>query len=167
MSKDQTYRQLIASPRWRALRNAYLTAHPQCEACKAQGVYRAANCVHHLTPVETAPTREQAERLCYQESNLQALCIPCHAAIHKAQRSHSREVHRQREQERHERWKAEHPAPTASRLPRGVFFRDPPRLPNPLALSFVDGASLKNPISPAPSLTRPLTNAPRNNESTT
>ena len=121
MSKDMTYRRLIQSKRWRALRNAYLTEHPKCEECEAQGIYRAANCVHHITPVESARDAEQAEQLCYAWSNLQALCIPCHAAIHKAERSHSRAAHLRREAERHERWKSEHPAPTTSKLPPGAF----------------------------------------------
>ncbi len=117
MSKDATYRRLIQAKEWRTLRNAYLTQHPQCEECLAQGRHVAANCVHHVTPVESARDEATARHLCYSWANLRALCLNCHAEIHKAERSHSKEAHRQRVADAFERWKAEHPAPTRSKLP--------------------------------------------------
>lgn len=117
MSKDTTYRRLIQAKEWRVLRNAYLTEHPQCEECLSQGRHVAANCVHHITPVESARTEDDARVLCYSWANLRALCIACHSDIHKAERSHSKEAHQQRVQDAFDRWKATHPAPTASKLP--------------------------------------------------
>ena len=73
MSKDANYRKLIGSPRWRALRNAYLSEHPQCEECLSRGLYRAANCVHHIIPCETARSVKEMELLMFSASNLRAL----------------------------------------------------------------------------------------------
>lgn len=113
MSKDKTYRRLIASPRWRAVRCAYLSAHPVCEMCAARTPprYRAAQCVHHRTECETARTEAQMEQLMFTPSNLQALCYECHADIHRAKRSHSRQAVVQRRAEALERWKAAHARP--------------------------------------------------------
>ena len=47
----------------------------------------------------------EMEQLAFDWHNLQALCIPCHASIHKAERSHSKQSHKQREDDRLERWK--------------------------------------------------------------
>ena len=86
MSKDATYRRLIQAKEWRTLRNAYLAEHPQCEECLAQGRYVAANCVHHITPVESAKDEQTARALCYSVSNLRALCLAHHSGIHRADR---------------------------------------------------------------------------------
>jgi 5-methylcytosine-specific restriction protein A len=116
MSKDNTYRKLICCQRWRTLRNQYLAEHPECELCLSQGIHRAANCVHHRSPVESAPTERLAEQLAYSWSNLQALCLHCHKGIHEAERSHSREAHRQRQADALSRWKERHTSKTG-----GVF----------------------------------------------
>ena len=87
------------------LRQEYLRAHPLCERCKRDGLVRSAIDVHHKVPVESAHTIAEMEQLAYDWNNLQALCIPCHASIHKAERSHSKQAHKQREDDRLERWK--------------------------------------------------------------
>lgn len=102
---DATYMRLIQSPRWRQLRQWYLTDHPECACCRSRGIIRAAQCVHHITPVETARTLQEAEDLCYSPANLQALCTLCHAEIHRAAKSHSRAIHRQRTEQAFARWK--------------------------------------------------------------
>lgn len=123
MSKDANYRKMIGGARWRALRNAYLAEHPQCEECRAHGIYRAANCVHHIVPCETANSLRQMEMLMYSVSNLRALCTQCHSDIHAAERSHSKEAHQARQADALERFKANHPAPTNSYFAqtRGAF----------------------------------------------
>ena len=102
---DKTYTSLIQSKRWRETRRWYLTEHPECACCRQRGIIRAAQCVHHLTPVETARTPQEAEQLCFSPTNLQALCYLCHAEIHRAARSHSKAIHRARTQQALERWK--------------------------------------------------------------
>lgn len=99
-----TYIRLIQSREWKQLRAACLTEHPLCERCKQLGYIRAARCVHHLTPVESARTEQEAARLCFSPSNLQALCYDCHAEIHRLARSHSKQVHQQRQQQALQRW---------------------------------------------------------------
>ena len=60
--------------------------------------------MHHITPVESARSEAEAERLCFAESNLQVLCFDCHAAIHKSMRMSVTQVHQEREEERTERF---------------------------------------------------------------
>ncbi len=79
----EQYNRLINNTRWRRLRNWYLQQHPTCERCLKDGIYTAAECVHHITPVEDARSRSEMAALAYNPNNLMALCIPCHTAIHK------------------------------------------------------------------------------------
>jgi 5-methylcytosine-specific restriction endonuclease McrA len=104
MSHSQLYLKLINCVKWRRLRNAYLTEHPLCERCKAHGYIVAAQCVHHVVPVETGRTDADCEALAYSWSNLQSLCFRCHSDIHAAERSHSTEGHRERAEQRLAQW---------------------------------------------------------------
>lgn len=112
MSRDKDYQHLLNSKRWRELRAWKLNAQPLCELCEAEGYVRSAVDVHHKVPVESARTPSEMEHLCFDPANLQSLCIPCHAKVHKEARSHSRDSHQQRADERLERWKARHDRPT-------------------------------------------------------
>ena len=113
MSRDPRYQRLLNSKRWKMLRQAYLQDHPKCERCiaegKAAGIKRgyihSAIDVHHKVPVESAHSLQEMEALCYDWNNLEALCIPCHSKTHGEQRSHSKEAHKRREEDRLERWK--------------------------------------------------------------
>lgn len=107
MSRDKRYQQLLNSKRWKQLRMSYLQQHPLCERCKAEGLIRSAIDVHHVIPVELAHTIQEMEALCFNEApeqRLEALCIPCHIKAHAEQRSHSKEAHQQREDDRMQRW---------------------------------------------------------------
>jgi 5-methylcytosine-specific restriction protein A len=102
-SKD--YQRLLNSKRWKMLRASYLQEHPLCERCKEQGFVTSAIDLHHKVPVETGRTLAEMEQLCFdRQHNLMALCRPCHLAIHAEMRSHSKEVHKQRADERLARW---------------------------------------------------------------
>ena len=105
MSRSKDYQRLLNSKRWKMLRQEYLRAHPLCELCKREGYVRSAIDVHHVIPVESAHSIQEMEQLAFDWHNLQALCIPCHIKAHAEQRSHSKEAHRQREDDRLERWK--------------------------------------------------------------
>jgi 5-methylcytosine-specific restriction protein A len=107
MSKSKDYQHLLNSKRWKQLRQWKLQQNPLCELCEAEGKIVSAVDVHHMTPVETARTPQEMEQLCFNPSNLQALCISCHADIHRNAKSHTKEAHKQRERDRLERWKAE------------------------------------------------------------
>lgn len=104
MAHSKLYVQLMNSREWRELRVRKLQANPLCERCKAQGYIVSARCIHHLVPIESGHTPDDCQRLAFSWNNLQSLCFQCHAEIHKAERSHSREAHRQRAQDRLRQW---------------------------------------------------------------
>ena len=107
MSRDPKYQKLLNSKRWKQLRMAYLQKHPLCERCKREGLVRSAIDVHHVIPVESAHSIQEMEALCFNEvpeQRLEALCIPCHIKAHAEQRSHSKEAHQKREDDRMQRW---------------------------------------------------------------
>ena len=91
MSRDPRYQKLLNDRRWKELRRAYLQQHPLCERCQREGFVTAAVDVHHNQPVESAKTEQEMERLAYNPSNLEALCIPCHIKTHQDARSHTKE----------------------------------------------------------------------------
>jgi 5-methylcytosine-specific restriction protein A len=107
MSRNKDYQHLLNSKRWKQLRQWKLQQNPLCELCEAEGFVRSAVDVHHKTPVESARTPQEMEQLCFNPSNLQALCISCHSKVHRDARSHTKASHQQRERDRFERWKAE------------------------------------------------------------
>lgn len=64
------------SARWEHVRKHYLTDHPLCELCEAEGRVKLAALVHHRTPIE------QGGRV-LDRSNLEALCVACHGVRHR------------------------------------------------------------------------------------
>lgn len=58
---------------WKRIRDRYVAAHPLCEECKKQGKLTPTEEVHHILPLSKGGT--------HAESNLMALCKPCHSAI--------------------------------------------------------------------------------------
>ena len=117
MSRDPNYQRLLNSKRWKMLRQEYLRQHPLCERCRADGLVRSAIDVHHVIPVESAHSIQEMEALCFNEvagQRLEALCIPCHIKAHAEQRSHSKQAHKQREDDRLERWKQRQTKPKSN-----------------------------------------------------
>lgn len=108
MSKNKTYIKLMNSKEWRKIRNDYLSEHPLCEQCSKDGYVTAAQCVHHITPVETGRNDKECEELAYSVSNLMALCFKCHSAIHTAKRYHTKEEHKRRSLQALEQWVSRH-----------------------------------------------------------
>ena len=58
---------------WPAIRRRFIAAHPLCEMCRRGGRVTAAAEVHHIVPLSAGGTHD--------ESNLMALCKPCHSRI--------------------------------------------------------------------------------------
>ena len=58
---------------WPAIRRSYIKAHPLCEVCRREGRYTEAREVHHIIPLADGGT--------HGDSNLMALCKPCHSRI--------------------------------------------------------------------------------------
>ena len=57
--------------RWQRIRKMYLHRHPMCEQCLERGKTVKAQEVHHILPLGRGGS--------HRESNLQALCKPCHS----------------------------------------------------------------------------------------
>lgn len=116
MSRNKDYQRLLNSKRWKLLRQEYLREHPLCERCKREGeaagvpggYITSAVDLHHKTPVESAKSLAEMESLCFDWKNLEALCIPCHQKTHAELRSHSKEAHKKREDDRLQQWIARH-----------------------------------------------------------
>lgn len=130
----KTYTRLMNSKEWRQLRQAKLAANPLCEEHLRRGMWVAASVVHHVVEVESGRTEAECRALAFSWGNLESLCRECHAAIHRAARSHTAEVHRQRERERLEQWKsrllaARRPPDDDGETPGGLFSEPPPAFP--------------------------------------
>lgn len=108
MSRNKDYQKLLNSKRWKQLRIWKLEQNPLCEICEAEGYIRSAIDVHHKTPVESARTPQEMEYLCFNPANLQALCISCHAKIHKEAKSHTKDIHKARGNDALKRWIERH-----------------------------------------------------------
>lgn len=77
--------QFYSSPAWKNIRKTVLKERGGlCEMCLKNGIYRAATLVHHIVPV-TGENVNNPE-ITLNESNLMALCVDCHAAIHSTRR---------------------------------------------------------------------------------
>ena len=111
VAKDK--QEIYNSREWKELRIQKLRANPLCEQCikdgEAAGVpggyVRSATCVHHIVPIETAKTKDEMKRLAFDVNNLRALCLACHARIHKELGSNTAKIVRQRAEARQDRWK--------------------------------------------------------------
>ena len=108
MSRNKDYQRLLNDRRWKALRQWKLQQNPLCERCLKDDYYRSAVDVHHIKPVESARTKEEMEQLCYDPSNLQSLCIPCHVAVHKEMGRGTKDNHKERQQGALSRWIERH-----------------------------------------------------------
>ena len=101
MSRSKAYQRLLNSKRWAEVkRKVWQRAGGLCERCKRDGIAErgvpyitpGVDC-HHKIPVESAnPDDPQAmERLAYDVSNIELLCIPCHIKTHQEMYSHTKE----------------------------------------------------------------------------
>lgn len=59
---------------WKLIRNKYVSQHPFCEVCYANGVLVETEEVHHKKPLREGGTHD--------EDNLIALCKSCHSRVH-------------------------------------------------------------------------------------
>jgi 5-methylcytosine-specific restriction endonuclease McrA len=92
MSRNPYYIKMINSARWKALRANKLRSNPICEECEKRNLSTLATEVHHIAPVESVPHEFGMRQLMFNYSNLESLCHPCHAEIHRRAFSHSKEA---------------------------------------------------------------------------
>ena len=92
MSRDKHYQKLLNSKRWAEVKRfVWQRADGLCERCRREGLIRAGVDCHHKTPVESAKTEQEMERLAYDVNNIELLCIPCHIKTHQEMHSHRKE----------------------------------------------------------------------------
>lgn len=66
---------------WRNLRLRFLAEYPLCQNCIEHDRVRPAVEVHHIKRIVDAP------QLRLQWSNLRALCLECHARVHRGRKT--------------------------------------------------------------------------------
>ncbi len=59
---------------WKRIRDRHVQEHPLCEECLKQGLYKPAEEVHHIIPLNAGGT--------HARSNLISLCRSCHMKAH-------------------------------------------------------------------------------------
>ena len=103
--------EIYNSKEWQELRAMKLRSQPLCEMHLKQDIIVAARCVHHITPIETATSKEQMRVLAFCSNmpnplnGLMSLCYDCHAKIHKELGSNTKKVVAERAEARQARWK--------------------------------------------------------------
>lgn len=60
--------------KWKCIRDRYVKEHPFCERCLKEGRLTSVQEVHHIIPVASGGTHDEA--------NLMSLCRSCHNKIH-------------------------------------------------------------------------------------
>lgn len=109
MSRDPRYQKLLNTKRWRELRAWKMKqVDGFCEMCLSEGwhdLQAAAVDIHHRRPVESAKTEAEMERLCFDPTNLQALCVRHHNQVHAEAKSHTKEKVKENKERARERFR--------------------------------------------------------------
>lgn len=109
MSKSRyrpEHQRMLNDKRWAMTKRiVWNRAQGLCEWCKRDGYVTAGIDCHHIIPFESAKTKEEMERLCYDPNNCALLCIQCHVKVHKELGSKTKEKVKARRDERFLRWK--------------------------------------------------------------
>lgn len=108
MSQKQDKMRIYNSKEWRLVRNAKLEKNPLCEVCAERGKIVAAQCVHHIIPIETATDFTYMKELAFRFDNLLSCCFQCHSEIHQTLKSRTREGHQRASQAAVNRWIDKH-----------------------------------------------------------
>ena len=99
MSRDPRYQRLLNNKRWIAVKRlVWQRAGGLCERCKRDGIAErgvpyitpGVDC-HHIKPVEGATTEDEMRERCYDDRNIELLCVACHIKTHQEMRSHTKE----------------------------------------------------------------------------
>ena len=108
MSQKKDKMRIYNSKEWRLVRNAKLEKNPLCEVCAERGKIVAAQCVHHIIPIETATDFTYMKELAFRFDNLLSCCFQCHSEIHQTLKSRTREGHQRASQAAVNRWIDKH-----------------------------------------------------------
>lgn len=101
------------SREWKELKARKKSVNRFCEMCiaegQAKGIKRGyltpVQCVHHIIPIETAHNMAEMRKLAFDWTNLMSLCNKHHNQVHNQKGYHTTEAVKQREADRHERWR--------------------------------------------------------------
>lgn len=104
MAHSKLYIKIMNSKEWKQLRIQVIREHPVCQMCEAENHVAPSQCVHHIIPVESGRTEAECWELATRRSNCMALCFRHHADIHKAERSHCKQVISERGEQRLAAW---------------------------------------------------------------
>lgn len=92
MSRDKRYQKLLNSPRWAEVKRiVWQRAEGLCERCRREGYITPGVDCHHIKPVEGATTEDEMRAWCYDDRNIELLCVSCHIKTHQEMRSHTKE----------------------------------------------------------------------------
>lgn len=108
MSQKQDKQRIYNSKEWRLVRLAKLEKNPLCEVCAERGKIVAAQCVHHIIPIETATDFTYMKELAFRFDNLLSCCFQCHSEIHQTLNSRTREGHQRASKAAVNRWIDKH-----------------------------------------------------------
>ena len=98
--------EIYNSREWKELRIAKLrSTNGLCEECMKEGIVTSAHAVHHRHPIEESTSKAEMRKWAFMWENLVSVCDACHAKIHKEQGKGTKELAKQRAEQRHERWK--------------------------------------------------------------
>jgi len=75
MDRQEAYRTVYNTKRWKELRSDHLNTRPLCARCQAAGLTIGATIVHHITPIRAGGDP-------WDPANLESLCQSCHNAEH-------------------------------------------------------------------------------------
>lgn len=79
-SKKDKYDEFYNSPQWKYMRDYILSKNNfLCQECKKENIYTTACTVHHIVHLRA----EGGWELRLKESNLMAICRPCHNKVHR------------------------------------------------------------------------------------
>jgi 5-methylcytosine-specific restriction protein A len=70
--KDDPFRKLYSSARWKRIRDSHLMHEPLCRACKERGRLVEAKIVDHIIPIRRSGDP-------FDAANFQSLCTSCHS----------------------------------------------------------------------------------------
>ena len=86
---EDNHAKFYNSKAWKKLRLTYITDHPLCENCLANGIIKPAREVHHKQIFSTARTEEGQWNLFLDDRNLMSVCIKCHHMFHDYAKKHN------------------------------------------------------------------------------
>jgi 5-methylcytosine-specific restriction endonuclease McrA len=75
------YQKIYQDPRWKRIRRLKFQMDPLCEICKSQGVTNVTEEIHHIIPFQSESDQAEIERLAFDLSNTQSLCVKHHKTL--------------------------------------------------------------------------------------